>query len=168
MKQNSFVARDKSSLNYIFDKTSALFVFLKGVLVQKSIVSSKETLVKRGSTSRIPIKDSESYSIISSAKANVFFAVYWLLVKDFKIDTRNFTNLYVGVLIADKIDQKCGKLSMISLWTLQNPHITPGLVRTGLRDLLFSSDILLNATSFLKILSTRFLGWQQNSKFIIL
>ena len=31
------------------------------------------------------------------------FFVYSLLVKDCKIGTRNFANLYVGVLTADKI-----------------------------------------------------------------
>ena len=39
---------------------------------------------------------------------------------------------------------------MISLLTLQNPCIIPGLVPTGLRDLLVSSDILLDATSFFR------------------
>ena len=37
-----------------------------------------------------------------------------------------------------------------------NFTIIPGLVLTGLRDFLVSSDILLAATSFLKILSTHF------------
>ena len=45
---------------------------------------------------------------------------------------------------------------MISLWTLQSPYLIPGLVPTDLKDSLISSDILLIATSFLKILSTRF------------
>ena len=39
------------------------------------------------------MKNSESYSRISSAKANESFTVYSLLVKDFKIGTRNFANL---------------------------------------------------------------------------
>ena len=77
--------------------------------------------------------------------------VYSLLVKDFKIVTRNFANLKVGVLIADKIGRKGGQLSIISLQTLQSPYIIPGLVPIGFRDLLFSSDMLLDATSFLKI-----------------
>ena len=45
---------------------------------------------------------------------------------------------------------------MISLRTLQSPYIIPGLVPTGFRDLLVSSDMLLDARSFFKMLSTRF------------
>ena len=52
-----------------------------------SIVSSSEMLIKRESTSRLPIKNSESCSTISSTKAKEFFTVYSLLVKDFKIET---------------------------------------------------------------------------------
>ena len=54
---------------------------------------------------------------------------------------RNFANLQVGVLIADKIVQKAGQLLMISLRTLQIRYIIPDLAPTGLRDLLVSSDI---------------------------
>ena len=50
-------------------------------------------LVKRESTSRLHIKNAESSSTISSAKANGSFTAYSLLVKDFKIGTRNFANL---------------------------------------------------------------------------
>ena len=45
---------------------------------------------------------------------------------------------------------------MMSLGTLQSRYIIPGLVPTGFRDLLVSSDMLLDATSFLKMFSTRF------------
>ena len=53
---------------------------------------------------------------------------------------RNFANLQVGVLIADKIVRKAGQL-LISLRTLQIRYIIPDLAPTGLRDLLVSSDI---------------------------
>ena len=43
------------------------------------------------------------------------FTVNSVLVKDFKISTRNFTNLKLRVLIADKIGQEGGQLSMIPL-----------------------------------------------------
>ena len=65
-----------------------------------SIVSSSGVLVKRESTSRLPIKNSKSCSTVSSAQTKV---------KDFKVGTRNFANLWVGVLVADKIDRKGGK-----------------------------------------------------------
>ena len=55
-----------------------------------SVVSSSGMLVKR--ESRLPIKNSEPFSITSSAKANHSFTVYLLLVQDFEIGTRNFTN----------------------------------------------------------------------------
>ena len=58
-----------------------------------SKVSPIRMLVKRESTSRFPIKNSESCSTISSAKANESFTVYLLVVKDFKKCTRNFNNL---------------------------------------------------------------------------
>ena len=49
-------------------------------------------LVKRESTSRIPIRNSESCSTIFPAKTSGSFTVYPLLVKDFKVGTRNFAN----------------------------------------------------------------------------
>ena len=65
IKQDSFVASDKSSLNSIFDKPSTFSVFSKSVLEKISIVSSSGMLVERESTSRLPIKNSESCSTIS-------------------------------------------------------------------------------------------------------
>ena len=91
------------------------------------------------------MKNSKSGPTISSAKANEFFTVYSLLIKDFKTSTRKFANLWIGALIADKIaDTIADKIA--------------ALVPTGLRDLLVSSDILLDATSFSKILAKFFLG----------
>ena len=51
-------------------------------------------LVKRELTSKLPIKNSESCSTITSAKANYSFTTYLLLIEDFKIDTRNFPSLF--------------------------------------------------------------------------
>ena len=55
------------------------------------IVCSSGMSVKRESISRLPIKIVASCFTISSAKANESYTVYSLL--DFKIGTRNFTNL---------------------------------------------------------------------------
>ena len=55
------------------------------------IVCSSGMSVKRESISRLPIKIVASCSTISSAKANESYTVYSFL--DFKIGTRNFTNL---------------------------------------------------------------------------
>ena len=79
----------------IFDEPSTLSVLSKSVLAHMSLVSSSGMLAKRKSTSisRFPIKCSETCSTISSAKANEFFLVCSLLVKGFKIGTRNFVNL---------------------------------------------------------------------------
>ena len=49
-----------------------------------SIGSPSGMLVKRESTSRFPMKNSESCSTISSAKANESFTGYSLLVKNLK------------------------------------------------------------------------------------
>ena len=68
-------------------------------------------LVKSELTSRLPIKNSKSCATISS-DVNESFTVYSLLVKDFKIGTRNFANLWVGVLIANKIGRKGRQLWM--------------------------------------------------------
>ena len=57
------------------------------------------------------MKNSGSYSKISSKKAKEFFTVYSLLVKEF----RDFFNLQVGVLITGKIGRKGWQLSMIHL-----------------------------------------------------
>ena len=93
ISQDSFAARYKSFFNSFFDQPSIFPIFSKSVLVQMSIVSSSGMLVKRESTSRLPIKNSESCSTISSAKANESFTVYSFLVKDFKTGARNFATL---------------------------------------------------------------------------
>ena len=72
-------------------------------------------LVKRESTSRLAIGNSEFCSIVSLAKAYESFTAYSLLVKNFNIGTRNFANLLVRVLILDKISWNGGKWSKISL-----------------------------------------------------
>ena len=87
-KQDSFVARVTSSLNFKFNKPSTHSVLSESVLAQMSIVSSSGMLVKEAT-----IKNLESCSTISSAKANESFTVHLLLVKVFKIGTRNFANI---------------------------------------------------------------------------
>ena len=72
-------------------------------------------LVKRESTSRLLIKNSESCSQISLEKTNTSFALYSLLVKDFKVGTRLLAIYNVGVLIVDKIGQKDRQSSTLSL-----------------------------------------------------
>ena len=56
------------------------------------IGSSSGILVKRESASRLPIKYSQSCSTISTAKSNESFTIYALLIKDFKIGSRNVVN----------------------------------------------------------------------------
>ena len=53
------------------------------------IVSSSEMLVKRESVSSLPIENSEP----CSTKANESCTVHSILVKNFKIGTRNFDSL---------------------------------------------------------------------------
>ena len=49
--------------------------------------------VERESTSRLPIKNSESCLTMSSAKASESFTEYSLLVKDVKTGLRDLSNL---------------------------------------------------------------------------
>ena len=72
------------------------------------------------------------------------------------IGQRLQSSLKVRVLSLDKGSQNGGKLSTISLRALESPHITPGKVPTDFRNLFVSLDILLDVTSYFKVLSTRF------------
>ena len=56
-----------------------------------------------------------------------------LVVKGFKIGTKNFASLYVGVFKADKIGRNGGQFPTVALCTLHESHMIPGLVPTGLR-----------------------------------
>ena len=78
-------------------------------------------LVKTNWKSRLTMKNPGSWSAISVANSNYFFAVYILVVIDSRRGTRNLARLYVGVLIADIIGLKGGQLSTNYLWTLQRP-----------------------------------------------
>ena len=97
------------------------------------LISSNGMLVKRDSTSRLPMKNSQNFS----EKTNRSFKVYSLLVNDFKLGIKNFANLLVRVLTADKIGGNGGQLSTLHLSTLQSPYIIPGLVPTGVEIFLF-------------------------------
>ena len=70
------------------------------------IVSSNGMLVKTKWESRLTMKSPGSWSAISLANSNYFFAVYILVVIDSRRGTRNLARLYVGVLIADIIGLK--------------------------------------------------------------
>lgn len=72
-------------------------------------------LVQGEPISRLLIKNSESCSQISLEKTNKSFALYSLLVKDFKVGTRLLAIYNVGVLIVDKIGQKDRQSSTLSL-----------------------------------------------------
>ena len=91
----------------------------------------------------LPTKNSESCSIISSAKTNESFTVYSLLIKTFKIGTRIFLNLYVEVLIADKISRRDGNYR----WCLFELYD----IFVNLYEL--CEDIINNCSSFRPILS---------------
>ena len=86
------------------------------------MVSSNGMLVKRLSTSKLAMMQLASKLPTSSANENESWTVNSLTVKDEKIGNKNFSRLYVGVPIADKMGQKKGQLSMISLlYTLALP-----------------------------------------------
>ena len=124
--------------------------------MQISIVSSKGMLVSREFTSKLPIKKSGRWSTISSAKWKESYTVNSLVVKGFKIGTKNFADLSVGVFKTDKIGRNGGRSSTFALCTLHEPGITRGLLPTSFNDLPFFSVILVDSTSFLRTLLTCF------------
>ena len=68
-----------------------------------------------------------------------------LVVKGFKIGTKNFASLLFGVFKAGKLGQNGGQNVTLTLYTLQDPHIAPGLLPVGFNDfLLFSAINLFN------------------------
>ena len=73
-------------------------LFLKRLLVQTSIVSSTEMLIKSESMSKLPMKLLEPCSTISVTKLNKSLNVYLLVVNGSKKDTKIFGSLYVGAL----------------------------------------------------------------------
>ena len=75
-----------------------------------------------------------------------------LVVKGFKIGTKNFASLQVGVFKADKIGRIGGQFPTLALCTLHEPYMIPGLVPTGFKDFLVFSVILLDSTNFLRTL----------------
>ena len=85
------------------------------------MVSSNGMLVKRLSTSKLAMLQLASKLTTSSANEKEPWSVNSLTVKVDKIGTKNFAGLYVGVPIADKMDQKEGQLSIIGLCTLALP-----------------------------------------------
>ena len=108
-------------------------LFLKRLLVQISMVSSRGMLVKSESISKLPMKLLESCSTISVANLNESLTVYLLVVNGSKIGTKYLASLYVGVCKADKIGLKGGQPSTHFSCILQDPYIIPGLVTTGFR-----------------------------------
>ena len=63
-------------------------------------------LLKSESVSKQPIKLLEFWSITSVPKLSESLTVYLLVANGFKIGTKNFAGLYIGVCKADKIGLK--------------------------------------------------------------
>ena len=54
--------------------------------------------------------------------------MYSLVVRGSSIGTKNFTSLYVGAPMADRIGLKDGRSSATILWTFAKPYIIPGRI----------------------------------------
>ena len=67
--------------------------------------------------------------------------MYSLVVRGSSTGTENFANLYVGVLMANKIGLKDGRPSVTILWTLAEPYVISGLEHEGLKSLYCSMKI---------------------------
>ena len=142
MTYDSLVAKDRRSLSSLFLRPWTMSLFLKRLLVQISMVSSRVMLVKSQSISKLPMKFLESCSTISALKLKEFLTVYLLVVNDSKIGTKYFASLYVGVYKADKLGLRGGQSLTHFLSTFQEPYIIPGLVPTGFRSLRIPLDML--------------------------
>ena len=64
--------------------------------------------------------------------------------------TKNFTSLYVGVPMADKIGLKDGRPSVTILWTLAEPNIIPGLQPEGGKSLYCSMETSILSLRFFR------------------
>ena len=93
-------------------------LFLKRLLVQILMVSSRGMLVKSESIAKLPMKLRESYSTISVAEVNKCWTMYLLIINGSNIGTKYFASLYVGVYKAYKACLKDGQPSAHFLWTL--------------------------------------------------
>ena len=80
-------------------------------------------LVNRESTSKLPIKRLCCWSTISLAKWKESLTVDSFFVKGFKISTKNFTSLKVGVFKAAKIGRNGGQFSTLALCTLNELYM---------------------------------------------
>ena len=129
---------------------------LKRLLVQISMVSLREILVKIESMSKLPITLLQSCSKNLVEQLNKFLIVYLAVVDCSRIATKNFTNLYVGVCKTNKMVLKANQSLTNFLWTLQEPYIIPGIVPTGFKCLFVYLDRIFQSTNFLQILLMRF------------
>lgn len=84
------------------------------------MVSSNEMLVNGESTSRLFMHNLLSCWTIFLANEKETFTVNLLIVKQLSVVTKNFANVYVDVPFADNKGLKCGEISTIALWILQN------------------------------------------------
>ena len=91
-------------------------------------------LIKRDSISKLVITNLESKLEISFLIVKESFIVYSLVVGDPSSGTKNFASLYVDVLMAAKIGQKDGKLSVQTLWIFTKPYIILGLQPERLKE----------------------------------
>ena len=77
-------------------------------------------LVKSNPLSELTITGLEAKLWSSSANLKESLIVYSLVVRGSSIGTKNFSSLYVGVLMAEKIDLKDERPSVAILWTLNH------------------------------------------------
>ena len=98
-------------------------------------------LVKRDSTTKLAMNNPESCSITSLTNPKLFLTVSLLVVIGSKIATKCLGILYDGVLIADKMGQKGGHLSIKLLRILQRPYNLPDLEPLDFSFLYFVSEI---------------------------
>ena len=112
------MALGRNSQKECSDKLSTWFLSLNRFSTQRSIFSCKGMLVKRYSISKLAITSLESKLWRSSAYVKESLIVYWLVVRNSSIGTKDFASLYVGSPVADKVGVKDGRSSVKIFWNL--------------------------------------------------
>ena len=94
--------------------------------------------MKGDSISKLAITNLKTKFWRSSANVKESLIVYSLVVNNPSIGTKNFASLYVGVLVADKLVGKDGRLWVTGLLNLAKPYIIPNLEPRGHKSFYYS------------------------------
>ena len=130
--KDSVVAMVRSCSNSAFDRPLMMELSRKRRLLHIFTVSLSGMLVNKESTSKLLINIFVSCLLMSFAKLNESFAVYWFVVNGFSSLFIYCDSLYVGELMAERIGRNLGMLLTRDLWTFDKQYNTLGCDPVGL------------------------------------